>query len=305
MTKKRFTAFFTVLLLALGVTAVHAAGSAKVKVCHIPPGEPANFHTITIGENALNAHLAHGDLAGSCFANGEALCDDGNACTVDSMDEVTETCSPDHPPVDCDDGLLCTTDSCDPASGCQSAPIVCNDGDNCTVDACNPFDGQCTGSPIDCGPLGVCLADTGACDFPCDGITCDPIDQCHEAGECVLPGECVGGAAVADGTACDDGDAGTTTDQCTGGVCAGEAGGGCFTAFDHSATQNNAAAELDCQQNAGCPGTSFVNCTFEFNDGTANAQCGESCVSSGVNCQCTDLELRFAGNCTNVCGFEF
>ena len=42
------------------------AGEAKVDVCHIPPGNPDNSHTITISENALSAHLDHGDLVGAC-----------------------------------------------------------------------------------------------------------------------------------------------------------------------------------------------------------------------------------------------
>ena len=212
----------TVLMIALAAVGggVAQAGT-KVKVCHIPPGNPENFHTITISDKALAAHLAHGDLAGSCFANAEALCDDGNACTIDAMDPESETCLVEHPAVDCDDSNLCTSDTCDPANGCQSAPIVCDDGDLCTVDMCNPADGQCSGTPIDCGALGVCLPATGQCDFPCDGITCDPISQCHEAGTCVLPGECVDGDPVADGTACDDGDAVTSGDVCTAGVCAG------------------------------------------------------------------------------------
>lgn len=214
---------FAVLVSALAALAGAPAQAAnKVQVCHIPPGNPENVHTITVSENALPAHLAHGDLAGTCNANADVLCDDGNACTIDAMDEQTETCLADHPPVDCDDGLLCTSDSCDPTNGCQTAPIICNDGDNCTVDACNPTDGQCTGTPIECGPLGVCIAATGACDFPCDGITCDPIDQCHESGECVLPGDCVDGTPVADGTECDDGDANTSEDQCNSGVCMGD-----------------------------------------------------------------------------------
>lgn len=38
----------------------------KVLVCHIPPGNPANAHTICIGEPAVAAHLAHGCHLGSC-----------------------------------------------------------------------------------------------------------------------------------------------------------------------------------------------------------------------------------------------
>ena len=43
-----------------------AAGQAKVDICHIPPGDPDNAHTITISENALSAHLDHGDRVGAC-----------------------------------------------------------------------------------------------------------------------------------------------------------------------------------------------------------------------------------------------
>jgi len=42
------------------------AQGAKVDVCHIPPGNPANAHTITISENALDVHLDHGDHLGAC-----------------------------------------------------------------------------------------------------------------------------------------------------------------------------------------------------------------------------------------------
>lgn len=41
-----------------------------VTICHIPPGNPANAHTITISINALPAHLAHGDYEGSCENTG-------------------------------------------------------------------------------------------------------------------------------------------------------------------------------------------------------------------------------------------
>jgi 5'-nucleotidase len=56
----------TIVLLTLGSTGVYAKASAKVEVCHEPPGNPSNFHTIRISEKALKAHLAHGDTAGKC-----------------------------------------------------------------------------------------------------------------------------------------------------------------------------------------------------------------------------------------------
>jgi hypothetical protein len=39
----------------------------KVTICHIPPGNPENRHTITIGASAVAAHVAeHGDEIGPC-----------------------------------------------------------------------------------------------------------------------------------------------------------------------------------------------------------------------------------------------
>lgn len=38
----------------------------KVLICHIPPGNPENAHTISVSVNAVPAHLAHGDSEGPC-----------------------------------------------------------------------------------------------------------------------------------------------------------------------------------------------------------------------------------------------
>jgi hypothetical protein len=60
------------LLIGLGVAMLGAAGLAagerKVTICHVPPGNPPNAHTITIGESAVPAHLANhaGDSLGAC-----------------------------------------------------------------------------------------------------------------------------------------------------------------------------------------------------------------------------------------------
>ncbi len=54
----------------IGIAGFYVPGAiaeeAKVDVCHIPPGNPDNAHTITISENALSAHLDHGDRVGAC-----------------------------------------------------------------------------------------------------------------------------------------------------------------------------------------------------------------------------------------------
>ena len=43
------------------------AAADKVTICHIPPGNPANAHTITVGAPAVDKHVAnHGDTLGPC-----------------------------------------------------------------------------------------------------------------------------------------------------------------------------------------------------------------------------------------------
>ena len=39
----------------------------KVTLCHLPPGNPLNCHTLHVGsQNAADAHLRHGDYLGDC-----------------------------------------------------------------------------------------------------------------------------------------------------------------------------------------------------------------------------------------------
>jgi hypothetical protein len=43
------------------------SGTEKVTICHIPPGNPENRHTITISISAWPAHESlHGDTMGEC-----------------------------------------------------------------------------------------------------------------------------------------------------------------------------------------------------------------------------------------------
>lgn len=57
----------------------YAAGSGKVDICHIPPGNPSNAHTINVSKSAVPAHLAHGDKLGPCLDIAGGL---GNIFTV-------------------------------------------------------------------------------------------------------------------------------------------------------------------------------------------------------------------------------
>ncbi len=228
---------YLVMILAaaaaiLGAAVAAAAPLPKVTICHIPPGNPANWHTITISQNALQKHIdLHGDLVGTCQENCETLCDDGDFCTIDCTQ--AGECEPEpRPPVDCDMGG-CFTDFCDPGSGCVNDPITCeDDGNLCTIEACDPIDG-CVATPVVCPDGETCDPGTGLCEPPVGGCDPDsgpfgenpacppPTAQCT-VGFC-LP---VLGCAVVplpptwepDGTACTDFDP-DTAEECISGMC--------------------------------------------------------------------------------------
>ncbi len=76
---KRLAIIATVMVLSAAlatpwlstIPATYATGDGngdgkKVELCHIPPGNPENAHTIRVSENAVPAHLAHGDTLGPC-----------------------------------------------------------------------------------------------------------------------------------------------------------------------------------------------------------------------------------------------
>jgi hypothetical protein len=56
-----------VVLLAIAIAASGSPGSDhKVTLCHVPPGNPANAHTISVDQSAVQAHLNHEDFIGGC-----------------------------------------------------------------------------------------------------------------------------------------------------------------------------------------------------------------------------------------------
>lgn len=167
------------LILLLAIIFVATAYAAKVTVCHIPPGDPENYHDITISETALQAHLDHGDYEGTCQENCPSVCDDDNACTID-YDSSSEECiclDEPRPAVDCDDSNPCTADACNSAVGCTyDAAIMngesCDDGDPATQnDVCT--DGVCAGTSLpsctDANPFYLCVGE-GECDIYYYGI---------------------------------------------------------------------------------------------------------------------------------------
>jgi hypothetical protein len=220
-----------IILMGFGSTVAWSAPVPKVEVCHIPPGNPENVHTIRISENALPAHLAHSDLVGACNANCAVLCDDGNACTIDDDMDCEENGCPtgDRAPTDCNDNLLCTNDSCDPGSGCMNDAVICDDPDLCTTSMCSPSDGQCVDAPVSCPDGFTCSLDTGICeedvgggDPECAGQTCSTFTTCNAGGSCGTSGICAstgegGGLCVNGSISCSGLSACATSNDCGGG----------------------------------------------------------------------------------------
>lgn len=200
--------------LCMAVTGLAAADgpceegpNGKVTICHVPPGNPDNAHTISVSPHAVDAHLGHGDYCGPCETGmceedddcGEGrICVDGE-CVTPSECQSDEDCAEGEicidgecvpPPEcqtdeDCDDNDACTTDVCAPGNGCIHVPIdSCVDGDSCTVDSCDPEIG-CVYEPLDCEDGDPCTIND-CFEGECTAAVIDcPDGQVCEDGECV------------------------------------------------------------------------------------------------------------------------
>lgn len=166
------------------------AGGTKQDICHLPPGNPANAHTITISDNAIAAHAKHGDFVnGACDVFCAEYCDDdGDACTVaDVGDDCLEVGCPLANGVDCDDDDPYTIDSCDPAEGCLNVRCPCFAPDDicpltaaiCSINAGN---GQAV-----CSAPGACPPNAGSAlvDPTGEEPFCNYDADIEEAGVCV------------------------------------------------------------------------------------------------------------------------
>ena len=160
----------------------------RVVICHIPPGNPENAHTIVVSESAVPAHLAHGDTLGPC----------SEACTpAAGCSEPDEYCQLDVGVCDENAWGVCALmpelciDIWDPVCGCDgttysNACYAHREGVNVAHDGACP--GGCFANE-DCPLGGYCLTPPAACDGPgeCverpgDNVQClavwDPVCGC-------------------------------------------------------------------------------------------------------------------------------
>ena len=74
---------------------VQDSGSWKVTLCHLPPGNTANGHDITVGLSAVDAHLAHGDFLGTCsYGYDTVIPETGKKCPETGDSDTTGTTGP-------------------------------------------------------------------------------------------------------------------------------------------------------------------------------------------------------------------
>ena len=214
------------------------------------------------------------DPPGSC----PTACNDGNACTVDSLTGASANCTAacvftpktaciggdDCCPAGCNanndsncspvcgNAVIEPGETCDPPASCPALPS-CNDGNPCTTDLLTGSAATCTAA---CGttPVITCLNGDGCCPSGCNMLTDDSCSaNCGngviEPGEtCDPPGTCP--------TACFDGNT-CTTDTLTG-------------------------SALNC--NSACTYPAIVSCVG-----------GDGCCPSGCN-------ANNDSNCSPVCG---
>jgi len=171
----------------------------------------------------------------------DADCGDGDACTADTCNAATRTCTNTAIPSccvgdgDCNDADTCTADACEIPSGggagtctATAIPSCCEldadcmdgDGDGCTVPSCNTVTGLCIETALDCDDMDLCTVDAcemdGTCShtaLDCDDMDACTVDSCGSDGRCA--NEPIPGCAMPDGGMLDagvSGDAGRRED---------------------------------------------------------------------------------------------
>jgi hypothetical protein len=193
------------------------------------------------------------------------LCDDDNACTVDTCDTSTGQCV--YTAIICNDNIGCTADVCDPALGCSFA-YACDDNDACTDDSCT-----------DPGPAGQCVHTTHSCN---DGNPCTT-DACHSVGGCYT--------TPLNDTPCDDGNRCTVTGICIQGVCSGG---------DRPVTCNdgNACTTDTCDPALGCLHAANVAACDDGSACTTGDLCSQGSCSGVSSCACEDADGDGYADCS-------
>lgn len=120
--------------------------SCKTSVCGDRYVDTALGEECDDGKDGDNADGCKDDCKFTCKTNAD--CNDTNACTTDTCNTATHTCTNTDISSTCNDGDECTTDSCNPGSGCVNA-FIDADGDGYSPKTCK-VGGAHSGKGNDC-----------------------------------------------------------------------------------------------------------------------------------------------------------
>ena len=202
------------------------------------------------------------DAVAGCVSGPLPGCSDGDACTADVCDVLSDSCASTLDTAKCDDGIPCTSDTCDPATGgCSHAAddTACADANACNgVEKCDVQAGCVAGVALHCD----------------DGKFCNGAETCDSANGCKS------GLAPS----CDDGIS-CTVDSCD--AIAGACVHTPTTALCDNGVFCDGAetcdAVLGCQAGTSPDCADAVGCTHDTCDATTDA-----CAHTNVDSFCSD-----------------
>jgi len=149
---------FTLLAVSAGLGVAFGQAGSQVTICHLPPGNPSNVQSITVGAPAVAAHVAR---------HGDTVCAEGDSdCCADA------------------DGAVCTNLQSD-VNNCGTCGNACAAGDSCTAGVCGFACPHIEGLAcywLDCELYnGNCCWDLNG--FPAsDPADCQFLDSCSPGG---------------------------------------------------------------------------------------------------------------------------
>ncbi|MCA9628754.1 MAG: hypothetical protein KC766_13845 [Myxococcales bacterium] len=122
------------------------AESCKTSACGDRYVDTAKGEECDDGKDGDNTDGCTDSCKFTCKTNAD--CNDGNACSSDTCNTTTHTCSHADTTAACNDGDACTADSCNPSSGCTHA-FIDNDADGFSPNVCKAG-GSHSGKGGDC-----------------------------------------------------------------------------------------------------------------------------------------------------------
>jgi hypothetical protein len=270
------------------------------------------------------------------------LCDDGNACSLDTCggesgcaheDLEGGECGDDDActvgdhcetgaciglPVVCDDDNPCTDDLCDGFGGCTSEHNTadCDDGDPCTVkDTCEL--GQCNGFAVDC----ECLVDADCAALE-DGDVCNGTLLCKQS---KLPHLCIvdptsvvscpdpaGADAICLKSTCDPATGGCSMVATNAGYACDDGDsctigdscveGTCEAGIAANCNDGNPCTDDSCDGVAGCAHTANSAACSDGSACTVGDLCEEGSCAGGAALDCNDDNVCTDDSCDSIIG---